>query len=56
MDALKNGYILMSEINLEEANLSVKSDNDALRIYEEELTECECSSDSKKRRNLLRRP
>lgn len=56
MDALRNGYILMSEINLEEANLSVKSDNDAFRICEEELTECECKSDSKKRRNLLCRP
>ena len=56
MDALKNGYILMSEINLEEANLSKKSDNDAFRICEEELAECECKSDSKKRRNLLCRP
>ena len=41
MDALRNGYILMSEINLEEANLCVKSDNEAYRVYEEKLTECE---------------
>ena len=54
--SLIDGYKMMSEINLEEANLSVKSDNDAFRICEEELTECECKSDSKKRRNLLCRP
>ena len=40
-ELLKNGYTQMSEINLEEANKSVISDNDAMRIYEELLTECE---------------
>ena len=29
------------EINLEEAELSLKSDSDSLRICEEKLTECE---------------
>ena len=41
MDILMNGYIEMSEINLEEANLCVKSDNEAYRVYEEKLTERE---------------
>ena len=41
LDILMNGYIEMSEINLEEANLCVKSDNEAYRVYEEKLTECE---------------
>lgn len=41
MDILKNGYIEMSEINLEEANSCVKSDNEAYWVYEEKLTECE---------------
>ncbi len=41
INALKKGYIVMSEINLEEANLYVESDNEALQIYEEKLTECE---------------
>ncbi len=41
MEALKKGYTEMSEINLEEANNGLKSDNDALRICEEKLTECE---------------
>lgn len=40
-ELLKNGYIEMSEINLEEANKCVKPDNDSMRIYEELLTECE---------------
>ena len=30
-----------SEINLEEAELSLKSDSDSLRVCEEKLTECE---------------
>ena len=38
---LKNGYISMSEINLEEANLSLESDNEAYQTYEQKLTECE---------------
>ena len=38
---LKNGYIEMSEINLEEANLSIVSDNEALEECEVKLTECE---------------
>lgn len=38
---LIRGYLEMSEINLEEADLSFESDSDALRIYEEKLTECE---------------
>lgn len=42
-EALKNGYIKMSEINLDEANLCIESDNEAYRIYEEKLTECEKS-------------
>ncbi len=41
INALKNGYIEMSEINLEEANLYVEADNEACQIYEKELTECE---------------
>lgn len=40
-EKLKKGYIEMSEINLEEANISVESDNDALQSYEAQLTECE---------------
>ena len=39
--ALKEGYIAMSESNLEEAELSTVSDNEALRSCEEKLTECE---------------
>lgn len=38
---LIKGYLEMSEINLEEADLSLKSDNEALWICEEKLTECE---------------
>ena len=38
---LIEGYKLMSEINLEEAEISLKSDSDSLRVCEEELTECE---------------
>ncbi len=38
---LERGYIEMSGINLEEAESSTVSDNDALRIGEEKLTECE---------------
>ncbi len=41
IQALKNGYIEMSEINLEEAESGLASDNDALRSCEEKLTECE---------------
>lgn len=40
-DALKKGYLQMSEINLEEANISLESDSEALRICEKKLTECE---------------
>lgn len=39
--SLIDGYKMMSEINLEEADLSLKSDSDSLRICEEKLTECE---------------
>lgn len=38
---LIQGYLEMSEINLEEANSYVEFDNEALRICEEQLTECE---------------
>ena len=38
---LKKGYEEMSEINLEEANLSVAADNEALAVCEVKLTECE---------------
>lgn len=40
-DELKKGYIEMSELNLEEANFGLESDNEACRICEEKLTECE---------------
>lgn len=39
--SLIDGYKMMSEINLEEAEQSLKSDSDSLRICEEKLTECE---------------
>lgn len=39
--ALMRGYAEMSEINLEEAELCLGSDNEALSICEENLTECE---------------
>lgn len=39
--ALIKGYIEMSAINLEEAESSVCACNDALRVSEERLTECE---------------
>ncbi len=38
---LKNGYLEMSDINLEEADLSLEADNAALQLCEEKLTECE---------------
>lgn len=38
---LECGYKEMSEINLEEANISIISDNEALLCCEENLTECE---------------
>ena len=38
---LKNGYIAMSDINVEEANLSLESDNETYQMYEQKLTECE---------------
>lgn len=41
LTALRKGYIEMSEINLEESNLCVESDNEACQICEKELTECE---------------
>lgn len=41
INELKNGYIEMSELNLEEANLSLESDNEAYQTYEQKLTECE---------------
>ena len=40
-DILKQGYIEMSEIELEEAEISVAADNEALEVCETELTECE---------------
>lgn len=40
-EALIKGYLEMSEINLNEAELGLKSDNESLRISEERLTECE---------------
>ena len=39
--ALAKGYAEMAEINLEEAESSMLSADEALRIYEEKLTECE---------------
>ncbi len=41
INELKNGYIAMSELNLEEANLSLESDNESYQTYEQKLTECE---------------
>lgn len=40
-EMLKKGYEEMSEINLEEANAALSSDNDAVAVCEENLTECE---------------
>lgn len=40
-DTLKKGYIEMSRINLEESNLSVHADNEALDVCEKQLSECE---------------
>lgn len=40
-EQLKQGYLAMSEINLEEAEHGLESDSESLRIYEERLTECE---------------
>ena len=40
-EALMKGYAEMSEINRELSEEAVYSDNEALRIYEEDLTECE---------------
>ena len=41
INELKNGYIEMSELNLEEANLSLESDNQAYQKKKKKLTECE---------------
>lgn len=41
MDSLKEGYIEMSEINLEEANLCLTAENEALEAGLVNLTECE---------------
>ena len=38
---LIKGYIEMSGINLEEANIGVQADNEALCVTETQLTECE---------------
>lgn len=38
---LIKGYIEMSQINLEEANLCPQADNEALEVSEAQLTECE---------------
>lgn len=38
---LIKGYIEMSGINLEEANLCTQADNEALDAVETQLTECE---------------
>lgn len=38
---LIKGYQEMSEINLEEANISINTDNEAFNICISELTECE---------------
>lgn len=40
-EALKKGYAQMSEINSELAREGVVSDNEALEISENNLTECE---------------
>lgn len=40
-DMLIRGYAEMAEINLEEAECSMLSAAEALRICEEKLTECE---------------
>ena len=39
--SLKNGYKEMALINLSLAEMCLEADNDALRQYEEKLTECE---------------
>ena len=40
-ELLKSGYAEMAEINLEEAEYGLESANEALRVYEQKLTECE---------------
>lgn len=40
-EALKNGYEEMAQINLSLARACFDSDEEALREYEEKLTECE---------------
>ena len=40
-ELLKKGYAEMAEINLEEAEYGFESANEALRVCEEKLTECE---------------
>lgn len=38
---LKKGYIEMSGINLEEAELGLRTDNEALEVCEKNFSECE---------------
>lgn len=40
-DMLRNGYLEMGGINLEEAEKGLETDNEALRVSEEKMTECE---------------
>ena len=41
IDELIKGYREMGGINLEEAETGLETDNEALRILEEKMTECE---------------
>ncbi len=41
INALKNGYKEMADINLELAQTCLDADNDCLKHCEEKLTECE---------------
>ena len=41
MEELKNGYIEMAGINLEIADSWQSAENEALKCYEEKLSECE---------------
>lgn len=48
-EELKNGYIEMGGINLEESEAGLIADNEALDAGEENLTECEEDLDCKTR-------
>ena len=40
-ESLKEGYIKMARINLSLAEISIKTDNEALECFEKKMTECE---------------